>query len=291
MIKKFSIAMLVFCSFQFHANASSHNNELDDKNKQALVPASDSAQEDQRDPRFGNKLPVDVMKLIFLRASKIGAKPTHLRRVSTHWRHSMRYVIPITGSTTNDKNGIPYTNPNDDNFMEDCIRLYRSYQSTLEGSVSTAVLFYRMGIAGKGRALRFEDSPEGTVNLSDCKDMGRWHVYTINESRFRLVGGVNSKKVVTFFAPFHKVFNLLPADAIKKGSTRTDMVILWKWGDDPVKDTYIAYLITKPNMVGSKNMKEHWHDAIRIGGDVGWWKCSKGFLSTEYFRLVCHETK
>ena len=258
--RKIAIAasFLAFSSAYFGAIASNSNNdEFDQAGKQLVVanPVAKRQLGDEvtgpADSRFQNGLPVVVMKMIFHETSKLGVDPRILRtKICKYWAHAIRYVIPLNGPATIDNSGIPYINPNNDNFMEDCMNLY------MDGIVSRGVLYYKRGEAGKEQVIRFSDSQDGTASLADCEDQDNYQVYTLDEIRASLVRGANEDKLVTYVSPFLKGRHLLPADAAGKGRI-SDVVVIWRWGNDPMRPDMIAYLIINPALLGRVNMFEN----------------------------------
>lgn len=273
--KKLAIvaSLALLSAGQFSAFGSSNNDNLDEVGK-GLVVATPVAKRQLGDEvtgpvdsRFLTDLPRNVMKLIFLEASKVGADPRKLMAVNPHWARSMRYDIPDKGGAAKvDLAGIPYPNPGLANFMVDCMRLY------MEGIVSRGVLYYKKGDASKERKLRF--SEDGTANISDCKGQGQYQVYTLNEARFGEVRGANEDRVVTFFAPFHKAMHLLSADAVSKGKV-SDLVVIWRWGNHGNTEENAPdlektdYLIICPELVGAEDMYKNWQKSQRAGHGGG----------------------
>lgn len=218
--KKLAIGILIFSSAQFDACASfeNNNNEAQEANRQALVTA-----------------PTDVMKSIFLHASKSGTNPRPLRAVCRSWRNAMHYIIPMHGAAQVNKEGARYINTHNDHFMEDCMRAY------METIVSAGVLYFRKGQDNE-KAKPFGNTEDNTVDISDCEGLDLLSVYTLNIDRFLEVGGNNAGKTVTFFAPFHKVRHLLTEHTNKIGRI-TDVVVLHRLGDHEVKSGDI--MVTK----------------------------------------------
>lgn len=130
----------------------------------------------------------------------------------------------------------------------------------MEGVVSRGVLYYKIGEAGKERAISF--SPDGTAILADCEVQDQHQVYTLSEDRLNLVGGANHNKLVTFFSPFHRARHLLPAEA---NGTLSDIIVIWKWGNDNLRDdqgvVMFDYLIIKPVELHG-NMFVNWKKSV-----------------------------
>lgn len=253
------MAMMIISSGHFIAFGCHDEKEImDDIGNKSTTLRSLTKTDDitePRDSRFGI-LPKNILQLIFKEASNIGTDPRSLRLISRHWAHSMRYDVPEAGPEKTDKAGISYTNPTNDHFMEDCMRIY------MEGLFSRAALYFKKGEPAE-RIKYFSDFQDSAADLYDCERFDNFMVSTNSIERLKIARGINGCKLVIFMGSFHKASHLLPTDA--KGNI-SDVVVIWKMGKEELRDKQgniqFDYLITKPSLLSKSNMFENWKKGV-----------------------------
>ena len=147
-------------------------------------------------------LPLDILRIIFTKASQDGVDPKTMTLICKKW-HSAMYL----------KNNSQTENRSQDrSFMMKCVNLHNSYLSNLMNhTFLNSHLTVKTGINQEPKKIFFSTSIDDTADLSSYEKVSEYlMVFTLNEDRLRMVGGVNTNKIIMFFSPLYKVKHLLP---------------------------------------------------------------------------------
>ena len=181
-------SLLAFCSGQLYAGLTAGTDVEDDKPKRTGVVATTGTP----DPRFQEDMPKEIMRLIFVEASK-DTKPGCLASVCGHWHNVMREDNPIEPL-------LNYSTLN--RFMKDCMKIWWT-EIFYKG-----VLLYKDPNDGKEITLRVSELKEpfkGTFDLSACGNTANKLVITTSVDRFFKVKAENEERVVILITPRHVV--------------------------------------------------------------------------------------